>query len=185
LLDIISGKRRWKLLKKIAITGPESTGKSTLAQALANHFQTFCRDEYARDYLERLNSDYTKNDVEEIARIQLLKEQDLVQKCDNLLLLDTELLVIKIWMEHKYNNVPKWILNELEKQDYDLYLLCDIDIPWEEDPQREHPHLRKYFFEKYKSELEKYGFPFQILSGNFEERKKKAIELIDNKFSKE
>ncbi|HXH19021.1 MAG TPA: ATP-binding protein, partial [Chitinophagales bacterium] len=89
-------------MKKIVIVGPESSGKTFLAEKLAAHFQCLWVPEYAREYLEKLNKPYTKEDVEKIAEGQLRLEDETAAKSKSLLICDTNLLVIKIWMDHKY-----------------------------------------------------------------------------------
>src|SRR5690606_33233334 len=120
----------------IAITGPESTGKSTLAQQLAQHFRTTWVPEFARQYIGNLDQPYTLHDLENIARGQLLLQQKAEAENPEILLVDTELLVLKVWSENAFGVCPEWILKELQKQRFDLYLLMDIDLPWEPDPQR-------------------------------------------------
>ena len=92
---------------------------------------------------------------------------------------DTELTVIKVWMEHKFGNCPQWILDKLAVQDYDIYFLCNIDIPWEPDPQREHPDLRDFFLDIYLREMEKSSRDWFIISGDEESRLNQAIEIVD------
>ncbi|WP_245590565.1 AAA family ATPase [Adhaeribacter aquaticus] len=168
-----------KNIRKIAITGPESTGKSTLAAALAAHYNTAWVPEFARTYLETLSRPYAQQDVESIARGQLESYQQVLAGAKNVLFADTDLLVIKIWMLNAYGNCPDWILEALLKQDFDLYLLPDIDLPWEEDPQREHPHLRQYFYDWYKRELKQYGFNFVEISGTKEVRFQNALNHVN------
>ena len=167
---------------RVAVTGPESTGKTTLALQLADHFKTVCREEYAREYLDKIVRPYSFEDVEIIARHQCLIEEELLLKKPQILIADTDLIVIKIWMEHKYKECPAWIIDEIEKHPYDLYLLCNIDIPWEADPQREHPHLRQYLFDLYFNELKNRKLNFEVASGNIEQRFSRALKLIENLF---
>ena len=166
-------------LLKIAITGPESTGKSTLAQQLAAHYHTVWVPEFARTYIADLPGKYTAQDVEKIARGQLTNYSEALPKAHHLLFADTDLLVIKIWMQHAFGFCPDWILAALAQQDFALYLLMNIDLPWEEDPQREHPHLRQFFYDWYKRELVQYGFRFAEISGSSEVRKQNAVAAID------
>jgi NadR type nicotinamide-nucleotide adenylyltransferase len=164
---------------KVAITGPESTGKSTLAQQLAGHYRAAWVPEYARSYIGALDRPYTAADVERIARGQLEQYRQALARADRFLFADTDLLVIKIWMLHAFGSCPDWILRALEQQDFDLYLLMQVDLPWEQDPQREHPHLRPFFYQWYKRELQAYNFPFAEIAGNQEERRRNAIRAIE------
>ena len=165
---------------KIAITGPESTGKSTLAEKLAKHFNTDYIPEYSRTYLENFEGQYTENDVVEIAKKQhelILKEKD---KNPEILIADTEIIVCKIWIEYVFKHPNDTIEELLRRQNFDLYLLCDIDLPWVYDPLRENPNIeeRKELFEIYKNTLTKMNVPFGIVRGSDEERVNNSLEII-------
>ncbi len=172
-------------MRKISITGAESTGKSELSNGLARHYNTSCVDEYARDYINGLNRPYRQDDLLAIARGQVKREEEKKKTANRFLFCDTDLLVIKIWSLHKYGVCHPWILEELEKNRYDLYLLCDIDLPWRYDPQREHPHLRRFFFDWYKKEVQEYDFPFYIISGRGQQRLQNALDVMETYFGKE
>ncbi len=165
---------------KIAVTGPESTGKSTLAEQLAGKYKTIWVPEFARDYLTRQNGTYSEYDLLNIATGQLEAEKKSMEIANGLLFCDTELLVIKIWSLVKYGRCHPFILQQIDKQSYAHYLLCDIDIPWTDDPLREHPDFREELFQMYESELISYGFPYTIIQGNSEERILKAAQIIDS-----
>lgn len=166
---------------KIAITGPESTGKSTLSEKLAHHYNTNFVPEYSRSYLENFVGQYTENDVVEIAKEQhnLILEEE--KKSSKILIADTEIVVCKIWVEYVFKHSNTTIDNLLKKQDFDLYLLCDIDLPWVYDPLRENPDIdeRKELFEIYRNTLEQMKVPFEIVSGDNDERVNNAIKVIE------
>jgi NadR type nicotinamide-nucleotide adenylyltransferase len=164
---------------RIAVTGPESTGKSTLSRQLAEHYQTAWVPEYARSYIDQLDRPYTQADILAIAQGQIRLERESEAQANRLLISDTELLVTKVWSEHAFGSCPEWILQQLERQHYDLYLLAGIDIPWEPDPQREHPHLRDYFYQLYRQELLSRGWPFVEVWGNLSERMAQAVNAIN------
>lgn len=165
-------------VKRIAIIGPESTGKSTLSEDLAKRFGTFWVPEYAREYLENLGRPYEEADLLEIAKGQKFLEDKLTKEAKEYLFCDTTLVVIKVWSEHKYGRCDPWILDQLSKMQYDYFLLTDIDLPWEQDPLREHPHMRKYFFDLYHRYVEENRFPYQLIKGNREERLELAISAM-------
>lgn len=165
---------------KVAITGPESTGKSMIAQLLADHYQTVWVPEYARIHLLGIDRPYNYSDLLEIAQKQLTSEKVFEPLANKILFSDTELLVAKIWCEDKFGTCHSWILEALEKQHYDLYLLMDIDLPWQYDPLREDENRRTILFEKYRNELEKYNFNYKIVSGQDVLRLKNAIGHIDD-----
>ena len=166
---------------KIAITGPESTGKSTLSEKLAHHYKTDFVPEYSRSYLENFVGQYTENDVVEIAKGQhnLIIEEE--KKSSKILIADTEIVVCKIWVEYVFKHSNKVIDEILKQQDFDLYLLCDIDLPWVYDPLRENPDIdeRKELFEIYRNTLEQMKVPFEIVSGDDEVRVNNAIKVIE------
>ncbi len=165
-------------MKKILITGPESTGKSVLARQLAAHYQTAWVPEYARTYLEKLGRPYTEEDLLHIARGQLQLEDFQAQFARTVLPCDTGMLVMKVWSEFKYGRCAPWIIEQLYKRHYSLVLLCGIDTPWEYDPLREHPRQREALFAIYKRELQRLGLPYVELWGGKEERLEKAIALL-------
>ena len=169
-------------LRKIAIIGPESTGKSELCQHLAFHYQTEWVPEFARFYLDRLDRPYEQHDLKAIAEAQLQWEDDKAEYANRYLFCDTNLIVIKIWSDHKYGSTDPWIAEQLQDRAYDFYLLNNIDIPWTPDPQREHPTLRKHFFEVYRSYLIDHNLPFSIVSGIEGDRKKSAVDAIESHF---
>ena len=168
---------------KIILTGPASTGKSTLAKQLAEHYQVDWVEEYARTYIQTLNRLYEEADLVKIAVGQQQRITEKEMKNPPLLFCDTSFLVIKIWAEYKYERCDEDILKLLQEQEVDLYLLCGTDVPWEADPQRENPNKRKELYQIYKSELKELRVPFVELQGNKKERLKKAIVLIDSIFS--
>ena len=166
---------------KIAITGPESTGKSTLSEKLAHHYNTNFVPEYSRTYFENFEGQYTENDVVEIAKGQhnLIIEEE--KKSSKILIADTEIVVCKIWVEYVFKHSNKVIDEILKQQDFDLYLLCDIDLPWVYDPLRENPDIdeRKELFKIYRNTLEQMKVPFEIVSGDDEVRVNNAIKVIE------
>jgi NadR type nicotinamide-nucleotide adenylyltransferase len=177
-------------IKKFVIVGPESTGKSTLSQNLAAHFNTEWVREYAREYLEKNGTDYTFENLLDIAKGQLTGEDEAVKKlkeCTNKvdtvipLIIDTDLYVIKVWSEFVFNKCDNSILTEITKRKYDGYLLCNTDVPWVKDNLREYPDLvtREKLFHYYKEELSEQNVPWVIISGNYEERLQNAIAFIE------
>ena len=192
-------------IKKIVIIGPESAGKSTLCEKLASHYQTLWVPEYAREYLEKHGTDYAYEDLLTIAKGQIELEEKLSDPLqvisDQLpvsssteahhsslityLFIDTDMYVMKVWAEYVFNNCHNWILNRIAERKYDLYLLCDVDLPWVEDHLREYPDekIRKKLFYFYKELMINQSTPWYIISGNYEERLEKAIQFIDASFT--
>lgn len=161
---------------KIAITGPESSGKTTLTEKLAVKYNASSVPEFARNYLLDRNGIYNQHDLDTIA-IGQVNSLEAIQT--NFLICDTEMTVIKIWSEFKYKSCSEIILNLYKQQKFDHYFLCYPDIPWEEDPLRENPNDREMLFEIYLNELKKNNLPFNVISGNLENRLKTCEEVIE------
>lgn len=165
-------------LIRIAIVGPESTGKSTLAQELAKHFNTCYVPEVAREYLNKLGRKYEPKDIEIISRLQIERENEMASLAKTILICDTNLLVNRIWFEFVYSYCPDWIIQECIHRHYDLHLLLYPDTVWEPDPLREHPKRRMELFELYVQLLDKLGREYYIVRGLHEERLANAVKGI-------
>lgn len=170
-----------KPLIKIAVVGPESTGKSTMAEALAAHYHTVAVPEYAREYCRYLNRLYTLQDEMNMFYGQLALERALVPFARNrLMICDTMFLTVKVWCDHLFGYTPKEVLEQLETQQYDLYLLMDIDLPWEDDPLRDFPEQRQHFLDIWKKELRALDTNYTLVSGQGRQRIAHAIEAVDS-----
>lgn len=167
------------MIKKIAILGPESTGKSWLAERLAVHYKSSWVPEFARTYLNSIQRHYTIQDIEFIAQNQFHNNQLGSEKSLDIYFADTEMIVCYIWASYVSEVVPESISKLCLLQNFDLYLLCDIDLPWEPDPLREHPHKRKELFDRYVAELETRNLPYTIISGFGDIRLEHAVSSIE------
>jgi NadR type nicotinamide-nucleotide adenylyltransferase len=167
--------------KRILILGPESTGKSTLAEKLAEHYSEPWVPEVAREYLEQLDRPYGYDDLLQIGRQQMQLEDEMAAGAKNHLFCDTDLRVIQVWSQHRFGKVDPWVLEEITRRTYDLILLCAPDLPWQEDPLREHPELemRQQFFDVYQQLAQASGFPWALISGDTAERLSTAIQEVD------
>ena len=178
-------------LQKIVVLGPESTGKSTLCEALAKHYNTIWCPEYARQYLSENGTKYTFENLLTIAKGQLAGEAKATQAAralvtqgiTNKLIIDTDMYVMKVWSEYVFNNCDPFILEKINEQKYELYLLCDIDLPWTADEMREYPDEtpRKELFTIYKEALLNQNTPWAIVSGTGADRLANAVKIIDSK----
>ncbi len=186
-------------LKKFVIIGPESTGKSTLCLQLAEHYKTVWCPEFAREYLEKKGMDYTYDDLLTIAKRQIELEESKMSdvRCQMLesetnyqqstinykpFFIDTDMHVMKVWCEFAFNKCHSWILNQIASRKYDLYLLCNIDLPWIKDELREYPDIetRNKLYRYYKDIMVNQSVPWVDISGNYEVRLQTAIKAIDN-----
>lgn len=168
-------------MKKIIFTGPESSGKSTITSAIAAFYSCDLVEEEARSYLSNLDRPYTENDLLQIAKKQYANEKRLSSSSKPFLFCDTSLLVLKIWSEYKYKRVHPWIIEKLKENKPALYFLCNIDIPWEPDPLREHPNKadRLGLFNLYQKELNLLKTPYIILHGRKERRFHKVKDILE------
>ena len=170
-------------LIRIAIVGPESTGKSTISEQLAAHYNTVWVPEYARGYCEQLIAACTWEDEINMFRGQLELEEQMAPLADRLLICDTTFITVKIWSDHMFGRAPQEVLDKLPRHNYDLYLLMDIDLPWQEDPLRDFPHMREHFMEVWHNELKALDATYSLISGSEEGRLQNAIQAIDSYLS--
>ena len=163
---------------RIVITGPESSGKTTLSEELSKHFNAYMIREQSREFLESRDGIYEQDDLLEIARLQYEAMQTPVKDQHPLIISDTGLLVMKIWSLYKYQAVDPWIDEHLN--DYgDFYFLCKPDLPWVEDPLRENPNDRHILFDMYHEELKKMKASYFIIEReNRFEKAKQALEAF-------
>lgn len=177
------------MLKKVVIIGPESTGKSTLAEMLAKAFQTYCVPEYAREYLLQHGTNYQFEDLRKIREGQLALEDRMINRAINdnkeFLFIDTDMQVIRVWSEFVFNRCDSTTLNEIVKREYDLYLLCNTDLPWVKDELREYPDegTRIKLFQHYKDILINQDIPWAEISGGYQNRLNCATEAINRYLS--
>lgn len=169
---------------KIVLFGPESTGKTTLSQQLARHYNSVWVPEYAREYLQDKWNNERKTcepkDLLPIAIGQMQLENSLAQKTDTVLICDTDLLETKVYSEAYYSGTCDPLLDKYAlKNNYDLYFLTYIDTPWEADDLRDKPHERERMFKAFEAALIKYKKPYIVLKGSKKERLEKAVNNIN------
>lgn len=204
---------------RVVVIGPESTGKSTLCQQLAEHFNTLWCPEYAREYLLTHGITYSYDDLLTIAKGQVALEEEYearvkaerltlkpgeagngepadvkdnklttgvhalhpASKDRGLLFIDTDMYVMKVWSEYVFGKCELFILEEIARREYDLYLLCNPDLPWEPDVLREHPDeaSRRELYRIYKNLMLHQGTPFVEITGNYSERLHTAIQAVN------
>lgn len=165
-------------MRKVAIVGPECSGKTTLAADIARHAGARHVEEAARAYLDGLGRPYQERDLLAIAMAQARSEDALAEGFDGLMACDTDMITIRIWSEEKYGRCHPWIAAQSERRHYDLFLLCAPDMPWEHDPLREHPRDRDRLFGIYERLLLRLRKPFVVMRGPREYRLRMAMDAI-------
>ena len=171
------------MLKKVVVLGPESTGKSTLCEMLANHFNTVWVEEYAREFLLKQAGDYSFDDLLIIAKGQLANEDRVVKELEApLVFIDTDMQVMKVWCEFVFGAVHPFIEESLKERTYDLYLLCNVDLPWVKDELREYPDLatRQQLYQIYRERLQQANLPWIDISGDYAARLQTAIHAVNS-----
>lgn len=170
--------------KRIVILGPESTGKSELTLNLAEYFEAPYVPEYAREFLTIHGTAYSYEDLLTIAQGQVALEEKVIKQFPEkpLLFIDTDMHVMKVWCEFVFNKCHKFILDHLRSRKYDLFLLCNVDLPWTKDELREYPDLetRQKLYDIYRETMEREKLPWIDISGNYAERLNKAIAAVKN-----
>lgn len=173
---------------KVALFGPESTGKTTLSEHLARFYNSVWCPEYAREYLQKKWNNERKvceeSDMLPIAYGQMESENDLAQKATDVLICDTDLLETMVYYELYYKRCDDQLKEAALLNSYDIYFLTYIDVPWEYDDLRDRPDEREELFELFKSTLDRYQKPYVILKGGKKERLEKAVSIIDELLKK-
>ena len=176
-------------IKKVVIIGPESTGKSSLSEQLAQHYTTLWVPEYARTYLHDHGMKYSYDDLLTIAKGQLDLEDKYLAELNSqlttdhpLLFIDTNMYVMKVWCEFVFGKCHDWILHQIVEREYDLYFLCDIDLVWVKDELREYPdhESRQKLFHIYRDNMINQSVPWIEIRGDYAQRLETAIIAVDD-----
>lgn len=165
-------------MKTIILTGPESTGKTTLAKALSKRLNAPWAVEYARTYLDENGLDYEYKDLYQIALGQYQQELAFAKKKPTHLILDTSFLVLKIWSEYRFGKVHPFIEEQFQTRK-GLFVLCGTDVLWEADPQRQNPKERTVLYDLYRTCLEGYKKDFIDIRGTVEQRVEFVVQKIN------
>src|SRR4030095_15943046 len=176
-------------IPKIVVIGPESTGKSTLCESLAQQYGTEWCPEFAREWLLTNGTDYDFNDLLAIAKGQLALEEEFTELMlsKNLpgkqpLFIDTNMYVMKVWCEFVFEKCHNFIIDEIVQRKYDLYLLCNTDLPWIQDELREYPDLetREKLYKMYKDLMINQETEWMEIRGKDDERVSQAIGEVNH-----
>ena len=171
--------------RKIAIIGPECSGKTTLAQAIAAHYGAVPVPEMARIFPPVVGRRYTEPDLLLLAHEQVKAEQQGASRNGDLVVCDTDILTICIWSEEVFGNVDPMLIELLRNTPYDHRFLCTPEMPWEADPLRENPFDRDRLFAVYERWLERFDLPYTIISGPLDHRLKVVRSELNTPGSKQ
>lgn len=163
---------------RVVLTGPESSGKTELAQQLAHHFKTEWVPEYLRTYFDANKAVFEKN-MPEIAQKQLENEQNVVENEKKMIFLDTNILTLKIYHKLYFKSKPDWFKPLYNPKIYDHYLLLKPDIPWIDDGQRDMPERREELFYLFEQELLNTNSDYTIIEGDYKTRLQSAIQVVE------
>lgn len=171
-----------KHMKRILVTGPESSGKTELVTQLSMRFNGYAVDEYARHYVEKLGRPYEYGDVEHIASVQA-SQYDSEYEAKEFVFFDTWLIITRVWFDVVYGQIPGWLDDRISDASFDLVLLCAPDIPWIPDSVRENGgDDRVLLFERYKQELKRFSMDWKLVTGLGEERIHCAEQIINHRY---
>ena len=177
---------RSEFVRRVVVTGPESTGKTTLARRLSERFSTEWVPEFARGYLDGKfageaipSPPCEEGDIPEIARGQIAGEGAAARRANRLLVCDTDLYLTRLYAEEFFGSSPDWIGKEAARRPYDLHLLLDVDVPWVGDPQRDRPHRRRDLLLRLQGWLEADGRAYRIVSGDWDARWRQAVAAVE------
>ncbi len=164
---------------RIVVTGSESTGKSTLAEQLARQYRAELVPEFVREYAEARHGVVEFADHGPIARGQMALEDAAVARGKPLVVQDTDLLSTVVYCEHYFGKCPAWIAEAARERAPDLYLLCEIDVPWVADGVRDRGHMREEMQQLFRAAVNQSGAPVAVIMGDRHERFARANEAID------
>ena len=164
---------------RISIVGPESSGKSTLALSLSQKLECEVCEEHSRKYLEK-KTYYDVSDLKIIAKEQDKLIRKGIERGGEYLIADTCVLDIELWSKIRFNKIDEKILDLSSKEEFDFYLLCKPDIPWEYDKLRENQYNRESIYEKFKSVMKEKKINYFIMKGSVSKRISYALKIINN-----
>jgi NadR type nicotinamide-nucleotide adenylyltransferase len=163
----------------VVVTGSECTGKSTLARQLAQRYSVECVPEFVREFARTVGGTIQFSDHGPIARGQIALEDECASRASGLVIHDTDLLNTVVYCRHYFGRCPQWIEAAAADRRADMYLVCDIDLPWVPDGMRDRGDRREEMHELFLSELRDSGTPWELVRGDPATRLARASALVD------
>lgn len=184
--EMIPAPVRAHYAARVALLGPESTGKTTLAARLAAAFGTVWVPEYGREHTAAIaarvglpfQNAFTLDDITTIATVQAQREDRAARHANRVLFCDTELLTTRVWSEIFFDRCPDDVVAASEAREHDLYLLLDTDVPWVDDGTRAFRDGRQAHFDRIRATLDRLGRSYEIVGGSFEDRFARAAGIV-------
>ncbi len=170
--------------RRVSVFGPESTGKTTLAARLARELATVHVPEFARAYLESRGGVFTRPDLDVLGEGQIALEDSLARDANRVLICDTDPLLTVVWSEVMYGEASRWLRTTAAARRYDLTLLCEVDLPWVDDPVRYLPAERAQFLARCEAALRAARRPYTVVRGSGDARTLAARAAIDELVSR-
>ena len=171
-------------MKTIVVTGPESTGKTMISEFLSRHLECPWVPEYAREYIGKLNRPYTYIDLEYIMDMQIRQKIEMEKAGTSFLVLDTWLILTKVWFFEVFKQYPVQLDEEISKHKIDLFVICKPDMPWIPDPLRENGGARRdYLMNRYVEEIKSTCMDYIIIGGSGDDRYHNALQVVKTHFS--
>ena len=167
-------------MTRVVLTGSESTGKSTLAARLAEHYGAVLVPEFVRGFAVQKGGEITFADHGPITKGQMALEDELTLGVSGLIIQDTDLLSTVVYCRHYFGTCPAWILHEASRRAPDLYLLCEIDLPWVADGVRDRGDRREEMQQLFRDAVAASGARFTTILGSGDARFEAALRAVDS-----
>lgn len=166
---------------RVVLTGSESTGKSVLAEQLADYYDAELVPEFVRQFAveKGVGVPITSDDTEAVARGQIALEDQHAARARDIVVMDTDLLSTAVYCVHYFGSCPEWIQHAARERRPDLYLLLDIDVPWVPDGVRDREMARGELQQLFRHAVAASGSPYVTISGQWDERFRRAVNAID------
>lgn len=171
--------------KGFLITGPESTGKSTLTERLAQHFNTIGVQEYARQWIDNHNGEWEFKDLDTFAQVQMDHIYWAKRRANKVFFTDTNQIATEIFSKAYFDMVSPNVRGKVRfhsKDNIDFAFLMDVDCPWVDDGQRDFPDqaVRQFMLSEHERYLKDLGIPYMTLSGSWDEKFNKAVAHVEH-----
>lgn len=184
-LDYLEPCVRAHYVKRVCVLGAESTGTTTMAQALAEHYQTNWVSEYGREYWIRKMEqgdieNWDESEFVHIAEEQARREEIAAREANKVLFCDTDSFATSVWFERYMNHRSKLVEAVGKDRHYDVTILTGDEIPFEQDGFRDGEHIRHWMHQRFIERLDEASRTFTMLRGDHQDRLSQATQVVDS-----